>query len=143
MGNNISITKKVNYEDIQYVMKNNNFLLINTLNPNNQKCLIKHTIEINKEEQIINKCLNEYKTDITIIIYDKNANEDNLITKYNQLQKLGFSNVYIYPGGLFEWLCLQDIYGESEFPTTSRELDILKYKAKSILNEKFLLTDID
>ena len=59
MGNNISITKKVNYEDIQYVMKNNNFLLINTLNPNNQKCLIKHTIEINKEEQIINKCLNE------------------------------------------------------------------------------------
>ena len=23
MGNNISITKKVNYEDIQYVMKNN------------------------------------------------------------------------------------------------------------------------
>ena len=121
----------------------NNFLLINTLNPNNQKCLIKHTIEINKEEQIINKCLNEYKTDITIIIYDKNANEDNLITKYNQLQKLGFSNVYIYPGGLFEWLCLQDIYGESEFPTTSRELDILKYKAKSTLNEKFLLTDID
>ena len=87
--------------------------------------------------------MNEYKTDITIIIYDKNANEDNLITKYNQLQKLGFSNVYIYPGGLFEWLCLQDIYGESEFPTTSRELDILKYKAKSILNEKFLLTDID
>ena len=143
MGNNISITKKVNYEDIQYVMKNNNFLLINTLNPNNQKCLIKHTIEINKEEQIINKCLNEYKKDITIIIYDKNANEDNLITKYNQLQKLGFSNVYIYPGGLFEWLCLQDIYGESEFPTTSRELDILKYKAKSTLNEKFLLTDID
>ena len=143
MGNNISITKKVNYEDIQYVMKNNNFLLINTLNPNNQKCLIKHTIEINKEEQIINKCLNEYKTDITIIIYGKNANEDNLITKYNQLQKLGFSKVYIYPGGLFEWLCLQDIYGESEFPTTSRELDILKYKAKSTLNEKFLLTDID
>ena len=143
MGNNISITKKVNYEDIQYVMKNNNFLLINTLNPNNQKCLIKHTIDINKEEQIINKCLNEYKKDITIIIYDKNANEDNLITKYNQLQKLGFSNVYIYPGGLFEWLCLQDIYGESEFPTTSRELDILKYKAKSTLNEKFLLTDID
>jgi rhodanese-related sulfurtransferase len=143
MGNNISITKKVNYEDIQYVMKNNNFLLINTLNPNNQKCLIKHTIEIDKEEQIINKCLNEYKTDITIIIYDKNANENNLITKYNQLQKLGFSKVYIYPGGLFEWLCLQDIYGESEFPTTSRELDILKYKAKSTLNEKFLLTDID
>ena len=30
--------------------------------------------------------------------------------KYEQLIKLGFRNVYIYPGGMFEWLCLQDIY---------------------------------
>ena len=29
---------------------------------------------------------------------------------------------------MFEWLLLQDIYGDDEFPTTTKELDILKYK---------------
>ena len=48
--------------------------------------------------------------------------------KYEQLIGLGFTNIYIYPGGLFEWLCLQDIYSKDEFPTTREELDILKFK---------------
>ena len=55
------------------------------------------------------------------------------MTKYTQLVNLGFVNVYIYPGGLFEWLCLQDIYGDDEFPTTNKELDILKYKPARLL----------
>ena len=29
---------------------------------------------------------------------------------------------------MFEWLLLQEIYGDENFPTISRELDILKYK---------------
>ena len=45
-------------------------------------------------------------------------------------------NVYVYPGGLFEWLLLQDIYGEDNFPTTLKELDILKYKPLSVFNTK-------
>jgi len=43
---------------------------------------------------------------------------------------------------LFEWLLLQDIYGSEEFPTTSHELDILKYKPMSAFNN-LLLTDVD
>ena len=55
--------------------------------------------------------------------------------KYNQLMQLGFKNVYIYPGGLFEWLLLQDIYGNELFPTTNEEKDLLKYKSpKRIFN---------
>ena len=54
---------------------------------------------------------------------------------------LGFYNVYLYNGGLFEWLLLQDIYGFDEFPTTKKELDILKYKPKSGFT--LLLNDID
>ena len=50
------------------------------------------------------------------------------IKKYLKLMELGFTNIYIYAGGLFEWLCLQDIYGEDEFPTTIKELDVLKFK---------------
>jgi hypothetical protein len=44
---------------------------------------------------------------------------------------LGFRNVCVYSGGMFEWLLLQDIYGATSFPTTSKELDILKYKPPS------------
>ena len=44
---------------------------------------------------------------------------------------LGFSQLYIYYGGLFEWLLLQDIYG-NDFSTTTQNLDILKYRPKPL-----------
>ena len=131
MGNTNSTIKKVNFEDVQFVLKNNNRgILINTLNIDEQDCLIKKTITINNEERLINAYMKKNKN-INIIIYDKNANTPNLMKKYDQLIGLGFVNVYIYPGGLFEWLCLQDIYGSDDFPTTCQELDILKFKGKS------------
>jgi hypothetical protein len=36
---------------------------------------------------------------------------------------------------------LQDIYGENEFATTKKELDILKYKPNKALNV-YLLEDV-
>ena len=141
MGSSQSISRKVNFEDIQFLFKkNDNYLLINTLHKNEQDILIKNTIEIDKEENIINNFLNK-NINVNIIIYDKNANAPNLMKKYEQLLSLGFVNVYIYPGGLFEWLCLQDIYGFDNFPTTKKELDILKYKAKSLFLNNYLKND--
>ena len=46
-------------------------------------------------------------------------------TKHKQLSELGFTNVSLYVGGMFEWLLLQDIYCEENFPTTQKESDIL------------------
>ena len=74
-----------------------------------------------------------------IIIYGKNCNCNKIYDKYHQIKKMGFINVYLYPGGLFEWLLLQDIYGADEFPTTIKELDILKYKPDNIINNFLLL----
>ena len=51
-------------------------------------------------------------------------------------------NVYIYPGGLFEWLLLQDIYGSEDFPTTIVERDHLKFKGKSMFTT-YLIGDLD
>jgi len=131
---------KVNFEDVQYAVKHKNYLLINTLSKDEQNILIHGTVSYHKEESIINEYL---KTpNINIIIYDKNASENRPFEKYNQLTKLGFTNVYIYPGGLFEWLLLQDIYSEENFPTTSKEMDILKYKGVSKFNV-FMLNDIN
>lgn len=141
MGNTKSVNK-ANFEDVQYAInQKNSCLLINTLDKKEQDCLINNTISINMEEKIINQYLNN-KIDVNIIVYDKNANAPNLMKKYDQLINLGFINVYIYPGGLFEWLCLQDIYGDDDFPTTSRELDILKYKGRSMFTT-YLIKDLD
>ena len=134
MGNSQSI-QKINYEDVQYVIKNSeNHILINTLNSAEQECLIQNTVNINKEVELINKLIKIGNKELKIIIYGRNCNDEKLYLKYNQLSSLGFYNVYIYMGGLFEWLMLQDIYGVNEFPTTKKELDILKYKPNKVLN---------
>ena len=142
MGNRSSQINKVNFEDIQWIIKNNNspYILINTLNKENQTCLIRNTISIGEEEKIINLCLAK-KKNIKIIIYGKNTNDISIINKYRQLSDLGFPNTFIYLGGLFEWLCLQDIYGFIEFPTTSKEIDILKFKPLSKISHQGLIED--
>ena len=129
----IQSTKKVNYEDIQNIIKNkrSDILLLNSLDFNEQKCLIPNTLEAYREEERINSIIE--KLDTNIIIYGKNTSDKKLEKKYLKLIEIGFTNVYIYPGGLFEWLCLQDIYGNEDFPTTIQELDILKYKPESKL----------
>jgi hypothetical protein len=138
MGNAQSI-RKINFEDMQYIIKNPNaYILINTLPENQQQCLIPTSLPIHQEEERINYYLQNHKNGIRIVIYGKNSNDETIYKKYTQLSKLGFVNVYVYLGGLFEWLMLQDIYGTEEFSTTSRELDILKYKPTKILQVPML-----
>ena len=140
MGSNISINK-INFKDMQYAI-NNNLIIINTLDYNDQKCLIKNTLLPDKEITCINEYINRDKS-IKIVIYGENCTDNKLIKKYNQLLKLGFKNIYVYIGGLFEWLLLQDIYGFDDFPTTKIERDHLKYKGKSVFNSYLLTNDVE
>lgn len=142
MGNATSAAitiPKVNYEDIQFLIKNVNdrfnmvsVMLINTLPTSSQHCLIKNTVPIAEEESIINTLINTNK-EVKIVIYGKNSNDATIYTKYEQLRGLGFSSVFVYTGGIFEWLLLQDIYGSELFETIGNEIDILKYKSDSVL----------
>ena len=95
---------------------------------NEQSCLIKNTISCTNEEVKINNLLKTRNKNVLIVIYGKNNNDMSIFNKYQQMIKLGFNNTYLYVGGLFEWVCLQDIYGDEEFPTSTKELDILKFK---------------
>lgn len=134
MGQSQSVNK-INFESVQNIINKNTthqFLVISTLDNNNQNCLIKNTITPEKEIELINYYLKENKK-INILIYGENCSDNKVINKYNQLYTLGFTNLYIYIGGLFEWLLLQDIFGDDEFPTTNKILDILKYKGKQLL----------
>ena len=127
--------KYISFVDLQNIVKApHNYLIINTMDSNKQDCLIKNTINISEEERCINELVNQYDYySKKIIIYGENCNDNSVEEKNNQIYNLGFKHVFIYKGGLFEWLLLQDIYGNNEFQTTSQILDILKYKAKNIL----------
>ena len=127
MGNILSNEKNYILVNFEYLIGNNDYILINTLAINNQNCLIIKTIDSSDEENYINKLLND-NINKNIVIYGKNCSDSSTLTKFKQLKNLGFKNIKIYMGGLFEWLLLQDIYGNDKFETTSKEIDILKYK---------------
>jgi hypothetical protein len=103
--------------------------IINTLPLAEQDILIYNTIPIEEEESLMNKDIENYDlANRPIFVYGRNTTDMTAETKYKQLIKLGAKKVFLYRGGLFEWLLLQDIYGFSYFPTTKKITDILKYK---------------
>ncbi len=126
MGNTLSINR-LNFKDMQYAIANN-MIIISTLEINNQECLIKNTLAPDEEINVINDLIQKKNKKKKIIIYGENSSDNSIVKKYYQLQKLGINNIFIYMGGLFEWLLLQDIYGNDQFPTTTEIIDILKYK---------------
>jgi len=132
---------KLTFEDVQFAIEHKEqFILINTLPTTEQSCLIKTTLYHTEEEPTINKLLQRYGlAEQKIIIYGRNNMDETITTKYDQLTNLGFQMVYIYVGGLFEWLILQDIYGKDEFQTTTYTIDLLKYKPPRIFGG-YLLT---
>jgi hypothetical protein len=150
---------KVNFEDVLYAVKNSvdnslenshkskkrfvnslhhplppQYIIINTLPPSEQECLIKNTTPFEVEEKIINDILANGECDYyNIVIYGKNYDDITVENKNKQLQNLGFSRVFVYSGGMFEWCLLQDIYGADVFQTTKKVGDILKHKTAGAL----------
>ena len=128
MGSALSC-QNIHFEELSELINNNSneIVIINTLPLSEQKCLIKNTLNANIEVNTINQLLKQDKTR-KLIIYGKNYRDSSIHKKYKQLIGLGFKNVFIYIGGMFEWLCLQEIYGQNNFKTNGSEIDILKYK---------------
>lgn len=127
------------------------WVLVNTMKntPEDQQCILPYTIPPNLEETVMNWFIQQKQVSkINIIVYGVNTCDALPEKKYMQLKKLGF-HAYIYQGGMFEWLLLQDIYGdcrengetlmdiaqythfdEIEFPTTQKEIDILRFRPR-------------
>lgn len=145
---------KVGFEDVLYILKSykvvggctknrrppnlhhphRNYWLVNTLPATQQEVLIPHTIPYHGEEEMFNDVLNDMSKkphEYFIVIYGKNNTDDTVDKKYKQLIDLGFSQVFIYYGGLFEWTLLQDVYGSEHFPTTTTNNNDLLYWAPS------------
>ena len=117
-----------NYHQLQLRIKNqNDIVLINTLPLNRQECLIKGTLKIFIEVEYMNKLLKTNKNK-EIVVYGIHHTDLSVITKYNQLKKLGFKNVYIYFGGMYEWLLLQEVFDTTNFQTDGYIKNIVDYK---------------
>jgi hypothetical protein len=127
---------RINFEDVQAIVSgsgsNGGMIMISTLPNEFQKCVIRGTIPAENEEVLMNNIISgkDLRGDnITVVVYGKNAADETVTEKYEQLIKLGMPRVCIYTGGMFEWLLLQDVYGAELLPTTGNELDILRYRA--------------
>ncbi len=141
MGNKISVNIKnsnIGFEDMKYSI-DKKYIIITTLTTQDTTTnLIKNTITPNEEENIINKMIDAYETSKHVVIYGKNSCDSSVYSKYNELKNFGFTNIFIYNGGIFEWMLLQDIYGFDNFPTTISDIDILKFKQPSFFETKLL-----
>jgi hypothetical protein len=116
------------YYELQNKMKCE-IILINTMPIHKQDCLIKNTIKAFIEEEYINKLLKKNKSkESEIIIYGIHHTDVSVIKKYNQLKKLGFKKVFIYFGGMYEWLLLQEVFGTINFQTDGNIKNIVEYK---------------
>jgi 3-mercaptopyruvate sulfurtransferase SseA len=105
----------------------NEIILINTLPITRQESLIKGTIKAFHEVEYMNKLLKTNKNK-EIVVYGIHHTDSSVITKYNQLKKLGFKNVHIYFGGMHEWLLLQEIFDITNFQTDGYIKNIVDYK---------------
>ena len=124
----------INFQDMQELIKTpQKVFIINTLPDHEQDCLICNTLPFHSEVSKINQCLNQRQSINLpmLVVYGKNYADTTVSTKVKQLLALGFPQVYVYAGGLFEWLMMQDIFGVEEFPTTKKELNFIRYRPQS------------
>jgi hypothetical protein len=130
MGNAASIKNPANFEDVQrFVSVKDAHILLNVMDETYQDILIFKTLSAYDEVKTLETLIDDAEFDYKILIYGKNMNDiEKILKKQKQLEALGFSEVYVYFGGLFEWVLLQDIYGKELFKTTRSVTDILRYK---------------
>jgi hypothetical protein len=125
----------INFEDVQNRLRDTKWTVISILSEKDQQCLIDTTLSIDAEIKTMEQWVQQGKAaEHAIIIYGRNTDDwPALEKKRAKLRWLGFLDVFIYAGGLFEWLLLQDIYGRELFPTQGHVLDLLAYRPASRL----------
>jgi len=128
----------IGFDDILVALKDKTrYIFISTMPVDMQNALIPNTIPCSDEATTINRIMDEFNTaKYTLIVYGKNACDTDPSKKYEQLWNLGFSDIHIFPGGMFEYILLNDMYGEKLFPISGSNgtgspvvtVDIMTYR---------------
>jgi rhodanese-related sulfurtransferase len=126
--------RRVGFDDVLLAIQHpETYMLINTLPAHQQSCLIQQTTPVAEEEVRMNQLMSSDKHHRQmVIVYGKNGSDVTVDRKCQQLSSLGFREVFVYSGGMLEWMLLQDVFGYAEFPTTSRSGDIFQFQADSV-----------
>lgn len=129
MGNSSSKQNIANFEDVQRFVLATDHVILNVMDAVDQDTLILKTLSAVAEVDALNTLMDDGEFDRKILVYGRNSGDvEKVLNKQKQLVALGFTEVYVYLGGLFEWVLLQDIYGAELFKTTRHVADILRYK---------------
>jgi hypothetical protein len=126
MGQIYSSYQHYTFKELQKKIDNHKgeFILLNTLPIQEQNYLIKGTVNAVLENDFINGLVKKDRNK-EIIIYGRDHHDMRVIEKYNKLKKIGFTKIFIYFGGIFEWSLLQEIYGVQNFQTDGNVNDPL------------------
>ena len=114
-------TNAVTHEFIQQWLSHpvRTTVLIHTLPLSEQQCLLPGTLTADQETDCINRWLQGGRNEpLEIVVYGKHASDPSVYAKVLQLQRLRIPTVWIYIGGMFEWILLQEVYGTELCPTT-------------------------
>ena len=125
MGNKESFTvEKASFENVLLLEKSG--VLISVFAEDDQNLLIAGTVPCAKEVEAVESAIAAKRS---IIVYGRNSHDERVFTKYAQIKKLG-GLVKVYLGGLFEWILLNEIYGNDRFPLTAKVVDLYQYRPK-------------
>lgn len=129
--------RSIGFDDLLHCIKTpEKYAIIHTMSAS-ENVLIIGTLTASEEEAFMNDYLSTYSENPkTIVLYGRNSCDDSPRKKRAQLLSFGIRDVYIYSGGMFEWVLLQDIYGVTEFPTTSGVVDLLVYRPRPLIGQK-------
>jgi rhodanese-related sulfurtransferase len=122
---------KIGFEEMHRAIRSpREYCVIHTMPAGEQDCLVLGTVKAEEEESRIEGILAILGSSSAtkIVVYGRNNVDETVEKKYRQLIGLGLTEVYIYVGGMFEWVLLQELYGEDNFPTVGRCKDLLRFK---------------
>ncbi len=115
----------LNFDDMKQAIYRG-YTICHIMEEADEGTIIKNTLSVKDEIKKINDFLQNDQLDGMIVLYGRNYTDiDKLAQRQKQLNSLGFMRVFIYVGGLYEWVLLQNVYGDKLFPT-NRIFDILE-----------------
>lgn len=118
--------KEIGSTDFKKLLGTGRVMLFNGLKKQYHSCVIPSTIPYSDMRKAIKSMTSEHIPVVYCANYSCNASH-----KFAE-KKLGhLDTVYIYSGGIFEWLLLQKKYGKKKYPTNGDcELEHMKHREK-------------
>jgi len=91
-------------------------LILSTMITQRGSPFILGTLSKQLEEVTLSAMLRTKRFNIPILVYGHNSFDKTVETMCNILLNRGFTHVFVYIGGMFEWLLLNKLYGNNACP---------------------------